>query len=320
MSYQLLTQKYTLPQDIIDLFQVTFQFDINAYFDAFYYFLVYQYPNIQSFYTGNLETIDPANFAALNSLIAISTNMMNLLRENKEDFTTYEHWDFIDYVTDMNEKLLTIQKIYKFLRSSKVKTNFSSELKFNYNIGQNESLEQISRKQLSSTNPDNDWIDIATENNLREIDYSDQSGNAIVLSIKLNAQSLGVKSVVDSVEGIRVLGLDLNRITTFTNNDLDVKQYVDTFKQSVGILLSLLKEDIPEFPDMGRTPNIGTNVNIFAFNSNVRELAETISSDDSIVGFTILNITNDFASGQVFINCSLRSRLDSISTTQTLNT
>lgn len=311
---------YQVPQDLIDRLRVTYTFDMNAYLDAYYYFLLYQYPLIISYYQGNLETIDQSNFNSLSSLANMSTQLMNILRESKDDFISYSDWQFIDYVTDMNEKVLMMSKVYKFVRSSKVKTNFSSELKYEYNIGQNESLERISRKQLNNSSPDNDWQNIAIENNIKEIDYTSETGNNIVLAIKLNSQALGITSIIDSVEGIRVLGLDLSQQLSFIENDLFVLDYNKTFEQCVAILLNLLKEDIPEFPDMGRTINIGSNVNVFTFGSNVREIAEAISSDDSIVDFTILNINNDFANKQVFINCSLRSRLDQISVTKTIQT
>lgn len=304
---------YIISDDLIDIFRIKYSLDLSGYVDDYFFFIQYQYPNILNFYLGNIEKSEE-QFLALNDLLNISNTIDNLLRESRGDFTTYEHWEFIDYITDMREKLLVINKIYKFVRSSKVRTNYASELKFEYNLGQNESLEKVARLQLNSSSPQNDWQNIAFDNNLTEIDYDADSGNRIVLSVKLNTESLGITSIIDSVEGIKVLGLDLNKRVTFKDDDLESLSYIDTFKQSCAILIDLMKEQIPEFPDMGRSSVVGESMNVFNMNSMIRELTETVSSDDSIINFTILDIKNDFANGQVFVQCSLKSRLDIITT------
>ena len=309
---------YTISDDLIELFRIKYDFKLDAYIDDYFYFVQFQYPNIISFYIGNLEKSE-SEFIALTALVNTSNTLDNLLRESKGNFTTYEHWQFIDYITDMREKLLVINKIYKFVRSSKTRTNFASELKYEYNLGQGENLEKASRFQIGSDNFQNDWQNIAIENDLQEIDYTSKSGNRIIMSVKLNTESLGITSICDSVEGIKVLGLDLNKRVTFADDDLQVLTYLDTFLQSVEILVGLLKDHIPEFPNMGRGRTMGTSLNVFNMNSVIRELTETISSDDSIINFSILDISNDYDNNQITMKCEFKSRLDYIKTNKILS-
>lgn len=299
-----------LTQDILDDFSVKLKTNVFLFLDDHYLFYRDIYPRIISFFSGDLISLEKQDIDTLLSLTKRSALISEKIFYNKQSFNKMIEWELVDYFEDIRQKLILIPRLYKFLKSSKTSFNYSSNSEFDYTTSKNESLEKISSELNSNQDYQNDWQDIAIRNDLSELDYDLDGGFDINLSIPLQSSVVKVDSILDSPQGQKILGLDIQDKIEFNDNDLVVLTYNKTFEQSVKILSTVVKNSVPEFIDLGRDSVVGSNVKSFALNSIIRQMVETFSTDDSMVNF---KVETAFVDGDnVFLEFTVQNRLDDI--------
>lgn len=287
---------------------------LNSYLDFFDNY----YQTFVDFFDGNFENNSFPNeaYSLLLELIDMFDIIDNKIKNQIDNFTTTLDWEIIEHLDTLYQELIFIQNLNKFTRSSFDFPNSFNNFATNYTLN-SETIENAILQQFDSIDPQNDWAQVALNNDLLEQDYSYEGGNVIQLQVDFNTDSTPVDSIIDVMLGDSVFGKDIQRVLEFKDDDLVSLNGEDTVYQSVVILAELIKGDIPEFPEIGRTGIIGNNFQVFAAGSLVRQMVETFSIDDTLINFKIKNI--DFSDAtSPFIEFSVSTRLN-IEINQTLS-
>ncbi len=295
-----------LVQDVGEVVRI----DIQQFFEDFFSFDDNDRTNITQYYSGGTTQPNSESFNNLFDLQLRAQEILNALRTQKNSFTTFAEHELLSDIEDIETKLSTIENTSKYVRSSISRNNFNPNVGVDIIQRQNETLEQISRQQLSSIDEQNDWMQLAIDNNLIEEDYSGQGG-ALLKAVLRNNSSFFVNAVVDNINGINVYGLDIDQKLQFVDNDLKVLSYVETLKQSVLIKAQLLKGDSPEFPNDGiNRAIIGSNIGSIAFPTLFRNLSDVFSKDDTLSNFSITDVRR--VKDQLILQFTVGTRLQEV--------
>lgn len=301
----------TIDTDTISDFSKKIRYrGVGVYLDSYYEFYRDNYPNIVNFFSATVNKISITNFTKLLAIINESKVINDKIIAAKSKLTNYKDWEVVEYFDDLAQALILITQTSKFLRSSVTNFNFDNTIEFDYVAKQKQTIENVSNRVLKSSNFDNEWVDIALRNNLSELDYTVNGGEVLILSINKGSTNIFIKSVVDNIIGEKVYGLDIDRRMNFSNDDITVLSYKDTVRQSVDILSSIKKGDVPEFLTLGISNFVGGNVAILGFSSISRQLNEVFSSDDTLSGFKIVEAK--IVDGDFSINFEVSTYLDLI--------
>lgn len=275
-------------KDTIDYMSSAIRYNVSTYLDLYSIFISNYKKNIENFYRYKEEKADIESFDFLLSMIKESSKIDDLIKLNKTYFTRIDHWNLVEFIDDIKSNLETIKNSDKWLGSSKTKGNWrSSSIQTETILQQNQTLEDIAYDQFGADGQ-NKWVDLSIENGLLEKDYSNEGGNDIQITTETSGVgNFSVKSVVDNLIGERLYGMDICKKITFENDDIKVMSFLDTVKQSVLILSSVEKGDIPEYPTLGIDNFIGENVGMLIYSSLVRQLQAVFSTDDTITDFSV---------------------------------
>lgn len=307
------------PNTILEDFKKMTRYDIFKYFNDFINFIELNQPKIISYYKGESNNISTDSFNNLKLLTLETKNILELVEYNQRFFDNYKWWVFIEQIEDNLSVLETITNAPKWLKSIPNNINFTTDPEVELTLKQGETLERLSRKRLGFNDWDNDWTNVALRNNLTEEDYTPNGGVFLKVSFK-NTFSPDVTVVVDTLEGNNIYGKDLTKKLVFEDNDITSLEPIQTFYQSVEILVNLKKEDNPEFPKQGYNEKlvVGSNVNFLNFPTLIRQLGETFRGDDTISSMTVLNFKRE--QDAVYIDYQVEGRLGDIQKlTTTLN-
>src|ERR1700744_3662760 len=226
--------------DILLEFQNITSYDISSFFQSALTFLNGDYNQIVSYYSGKITTISSDPFNNFTLLKQQRDRTFEIINSNKQKLTNLKWFLLVEKVEDIDSRLNTLDNINKWSRSSITNVAYDPSFQLAYRLKQKETLEQVAQEILGSDNPDDDWVDIAISNNIREEDYSPAGGTNMNLTL---ATALGtnfqLNSVVAVIDGTSVYGLDLDRCFGFDteNNDLKVLDNLDTIMQAVYILI-----------------------------------------------------------------------------------
>lgn len=279
--------------------------DIKSFFQDFVDFSDKYYQNLVGYYNDGEELLS----ATTNALEDLYNNA-NFFKDVIENYidalsATYDYWELLDNFETAYQKIETIKNSQKWFRSSKG-LNFTGETKKDYILKQNQTLTTVA-DELGYEIPNDDWVDIALSNRLKEEDY-DLNGGAKLKVVFKNNSEYNLTSVIDAVSGEKMYGLDFDKKLEFVDDDIKVLSYKQTILQAFDILLGLIKGDNPEFPNTGLSPDlIGGNNNSFQYPVIFRQLVETFNNDDSFTEFTVDDISQE--QDQTFLNTVVKTRL-----------
>jgi len=276
-------------QDTLDNFKKITGINVNNLLSNFVYFVNNSYPNIVDYYAGRLSQPDQDSFNLLNKLTIDFDNTILIFDINKRRFKTIDYWDLLDNLEDIKIKLSTITNISKYLRSSIAKGNYNTGVVYEQTLNYNQTLENVSTV-LGSESPQNDWVNIALNNDLKEESYNTNGGNMLSITFDRNPNLLSMDSVIDNIVGEKMYGKDIYKNIGFENDDLKVLSYIDTVKQAIDTKINLKKGDVPEFPDDGYSNIVGSDIGAIQFPVLFRQLADVFAKDDSLTGFTLKNV------------------------------
>lgn len=294
--------------DTIEEFQEKTKFPLANFLVDSNQFFTSDFPHIVNFYNGNSKTLDRSHIKKLNTLSEQASYILQYFKERKQAFNTVDYWELLDMIEDIKIKFNTSKNISKYLRSSIVDGTDKAGFVYDARMSRNETLEDISFNQLQKSG-ENDWLDIAFENDLKEVDYDVQGGTQLKLRKQLFQSNL-VTSMIDNTIGEKIYGKDIKKSFQYKDDDLETLGYKDTVYQSVEILAKLSKGDIPEYRSLGLRKNIykGSNFSRLNYSSIVREMNKNFASDDLFTDFVVKELR--YEQGDVYIEYQVNTKYD----------
>lgn len=271
---------------------------------------------IVQYYTQKNTTYPKTSFELLEYLQNQVNYILSKINLYQGNFNNTIYWDILEQLEEIKSKLETIKAYPKFYKISFYKNTLDKKYKKyeTYIQKQNETIEQIADKF------EEEWIDLAILNNLREEDYTNAGGKKFILrSSKIksleedeNNTNEGMESIIDVCLGSNVLGKDFPNYFEFDEEeeDLKVRTPKETFIYTVKRLFKLVKGSIPEYPDLGIAKDLmyeSVKGDGFFFPVLLRQLSESIATDDTILTFSIDDI--DKKEDSYFISASVTNRL-----------
>lgn len=275
----------------IGRFSSVLRYNVETYLDLYRIFIRTNYPLIYNYFTKPKFAPDAASFDFLNAMTQESDKLNALLNIHSDSFSKVDDWNLLDFIEDVRIKLQTINNLSKWTRSTSTQNSWNAtSVQSNIQLKRNQTIEDITLSILNDNNNQNDWSELAIENNLTEGDYSIRGGATLEITQPLGSSpNLFLRSIVDNLSGDKLYGLDFNNKINWVNNDLAVLSYIDTVKQSVNTLITLRKGDVPEFFDFGVDINLLTGLDLgsLSYVSIIRQLGNVFASDDSLRNFNI---------------------------------
>lgn len=263
-------------------------------------FFKFEMPLITRFYLGQSKFIDKKHIKKLNALTEESIKITGIFSSYKNIMPTVDYWELLDLIEDLRTHLQYGQNISKYVRSSEIKGKVKAGYAYNYNMFEEQTLEDVSKNISKNPNFQDAWAQIALDNDLREVDWDIEGGTQLEL-IDQSFQANLVTSMIDNTVGDRVYGKDLKKLLEFEDDDLLVLGYKETAIQTVDILATLAKGDIPEFPGLGLDASVwkGTNISKINFPLINREMQGIFATDDLFKDFKVRSIK--YVDGDLFI-------------------
>lgn len=268
-------------------------FDVRSFIEDASAFLLSKSQILRAYYDGN--DVNPEIFLIeLDHLVNKYKEFTRVTILNSRIFDNVVFWELLDTVEDLGIKLLMITQYSRFLRSSRTSEFGGDMLTVNNLMGQNDTVEKLANQYGS------DVLQTFIDNDLNEEKYTNEGGN--LLKFRFNRyKSIKIQTIIDNPIGKRVYGKDINKKFNFLSDDIEFLNPEDSVKQSFFILIGLRKGQIPENPDRGIDLNsiIGSNIKTIAYPTIVRQLIDTIRTDDSfefirIDGVSLKDNTNVF--------------------------
>lgn len=284
-----------ITNDSLDRFRTLTSYDIGVFFKNYIEFIDTYYSNIINFFSGSSDIVPTLSFSKLDWLLKEYKKIIDVIILNANSLDNYEFWALTEYIEDIGHAIEAADNTSKWLRSSSTKNGYKQQIISEQMTSQGQGLEDLERKVLRSSNPNDTWVNTALENELREEDYTLDGGYLIKVIYKNNA-ALSLNSVVDNIDvPEKTYGLDIDQNILFTNDDLVVLSYKDTLLQCASILTALKREDDPSFPERGLNVKtlIGSNVAAISYPIIFRDLAANFATDDSFKSFSITDVRRD---------------------------
>ena len=295
--------------DTVQKFSVVVRYDMEMFLQVYSYFLDNNQPNIERYFTEENYPPDANSFTALAQLIQEATKIANLIQIHSASFIQIDDWEFLEFFENIRTSLDSIDNTSKYSRSSKSQNSWqnSSSIPVSITLGEGQTLEEIQRKMFGG-NFDDDWVNIALQNNMSEEDYGVNGGELVVVNKQTGSTpNFFLNSVVDNLIGEALYGLDYPEKMTFdtTANDVLILSYNDTVLQSINILTTMKMGDNPEFPNMGIDPRIvsGSNYNLFRNAQIGTQMEKLFATNDTLQNFSMISIS--YKNGDMFMTYSV---------------
>ena len=293
-------------------FSSILRYNLEIYLNLYGVFVKKNYPLIYNYFTKPGFTADAASFDFLTAMLQESDKLNSLVAIHGNSFQKVDDWNLLDFIEEIRTKLQTIANLSKWTRSALTQNSWSSAaVQGNYQLKQNQTLEDITLAILNDNNNQNDWSGLAVENNLFESDYSINGGAILEITQPLGSSpNLFLKSIVDNLSGDRLYGLDFNNKMNWVNNDLALLSYIDTVKQTCNTLITLKIGDVPEFYNFGVDMGLlaGNNLGSLSYVSIIRQLNNVFASDDSLRSFKVNQFL--YKNGASFVDYSVDTFFD----------
>lgn len=277
---------------VLEEFQQITSTDVQTYLTTALNFLQSSYNRIVAFYSGQQTTVSQADFTAFTQLQEDTENMLAVFRLQGQSLKNLKFWLLLDHVEDIDSRLSSLAKINKWSKSSLTFVGYDPAQQAAYTLKAHQTLERVAGDILNLSNPDDDWYQIAVNNQLTEEDYTVDGGTTVQLSFPTINNGISITSVIAVMQGNAILGLDFQKKLEFSDNDLTILSPQDTVTQSMYILAKLRQNDNPDFPTLGLQSTVVVGGNRASLNFPVisRQITQVFASDDSFKNFQILNL------------------------------
>lgn len=278
---------------VLEEFQQITSTDVQSYLTDALNFFSTSYNRIVSFYSGQQSTVSQADFTSFSNLQTETENMLAVFRLQGQALKNLKFWILLDHVEDIDSRLSSLAKINKWSKSSLTFVGYDPAQQAAYTLKAHQTLERVASDILNLPTPDDDWYDIAINNQLTEEEYTVDGGTTVQLSFPTVNNGISINSVVAVMIGDAILGRDFQKKIQFANNDLVVLDGPDTVNQSMYILAALKQNDNPDFPTLGLQSSVIVGGNRAQLNFPVitRQITQVFASDDSFKSFSIQNLS-----------------------------
>ena len=274
-------------------------FNVKEFIQDSSSFLLSKSQILRAYYDG--KNINPEIFLTeLDSLVSKYREFSRIVSLNGRIFNNSQFWELIEVTEDLGTKLLMLTQYSRFLRSSRTSNVGGDMITVSNSMGQNESVEKLASQY--NADPLQTFID----NDLNEEKYTNEGGN--LLNFRFNRyKSIRVQSIIDNPIGKRVYGKDIDKNFKFSLDDIFTLNPEESVMQSFSILTGLRRGQIPENPDRGVDSKaaIGSNMKTTAYPTIMRQLIDTISTDDSFEFVRVENV--NIEKDSVFIDISAQT-------------
>lgn len=282
-------------------------YDIKSYFQKFVDFCTNDYPLIVDYYSNGGE-MDKDSFLRLVELVRESETIEPLFTLHENTLDDISMWDILDNFTETQTKLSTIKSSARWLRSSSLDRNNTLQMEKTLRTG--ERFEDVAR-QLNSSNPEDDWMNITIPQYIEETDYSfSDGGNKFYINLK-NAGNNYLDTVVDVLVGDNILGRDIDVNFVFENDDLKIVIGDDAIRQALDTILSSQKGAIPEFKDYGIANEfIGITVNAIQYPSIFKDVMNMFQRDSRWDSVELIDVKREEDAVFLSLQCKTVTKKD----------
>jgi len=288
--------------DIANKFQEITKFNLYSYFEDYANFMRNQYPSVRAYFAGNSESIDASYMDMLSSLSSRSDDLLKLFSAFGPKLSNVGYWELQIYCQDLNDTIKKVEKLPKYLRTSKTPRGYKPYVQVNFNVGGLRDFRDIASRINSDEITEESLI---LGNDFEEEDYEiDTLTNA--MAFYQNNRDVVVQTILEEPVDSKVYGRDINRVIKFVYNDLDVVKYEDNITQKVEILCELVRGSVPEMPKFGRKNISGNNFGAYNYPELAREIQGVFLQDDLFDSVEIENIRIE--NGDVYITLNIRTK------------
>lgn len=283
----------------LDKFEKITGYNLREFFESCKKFFSEDFSNISSYYSGG--NMVGESFGKIDELLKSCESIESIFFKYKSRLNDTEMFDLLDAFENINVKLLTTKNLGKWLRSSSV-GRYNQSFFVDRSLKNNENFEDVS-ESLGSSDGQNDWIDIAISNSVREEDYTKDSSP--VFKVRLNQTiNYQIENIVDNLVSKNILGKDIDANFRFEGGDVAIVNYDNAVLQTISTITSTLKGDIPEFTNDGVSNEfIGTNVASIQYPTLFRNLSEMFLKDGRFKEISLLGL--DRKEDSVFMNIKI---------------
>lgn len=306
-----------LDNNTLDEFQSITQKNIRSFLERVNVFLQRERVILIQYYQGSVKTIQAEYYQKFDALKQELKTIFESFQSHSDAFNHYKWWELIEMLEAIDDAFQSLQNIHRWSRSSISKFGYDPNSRAFYTLKESQTLERVSQDILLNKDPNNDWYDIAIENQLTEEEYTALGGKELSLNIQSRKEALKLNSVVDVVIGKKIYGIDIDRKISFTTDeegytDLKLLNHDETIKQAVDTLILLKKNDNPDKPADGLQTAviIGGNRALLNFPIIIRQLAQSFATDDTLKNFVVKNIA--FEQDNLLISYEIQTRLDEL--------
>jgi len=305
---------------LTDFFKATRK-DVRATLLRYSIFMQSDYKLIADFYQGKSKSVYSSSFKNFFKIKNEVKDILSIFDKSATNLENIKYVDLVEVIEQINDTLLSLNNINKWSRCSTDLFGYNQNFKLDYVFSQNDSLEKVAKNILNSKNPQDDWYNIAIENNISENEYTSEGGVSLQLSLNNNSiQNFEINSVVDVIQGKSIYGKDLDQNIHYDTDlqDLHVLSEDETLNQAVLILVTMRKNDNVDFLNHGLQGSlvIGQNRSLLNFPVLNRQLVETFKNDDTLKNFNLTKMY--FVEDNLYIDFEISSRLDEVQQLTTL--
>ena len=300
---------------VLDEFYSITKCDIREFLIEYSIFNQSDYIEISNFYSGKSKNVNAQSFVNFTNVKKSLKEVLLKFQQFNKELENVKFIELLNTIEECNDVLKTLNNINRWARSTRDFFGYNPNRKIKYVFSQYDSLEKLATVVVQSNNPQNDWWNIAVENNLSEDDYTFEGGKVLNITKNRNSiENFQLYSVVDVIDGKSIYGRDLNQNIHFDENlcDLSYLNEDDTLQQAILILATLRKRDNLDFLEHGLQSSliVGQSKSLFNFPVVERQMKETFKNDDSLKDFTLTGFR--FEEDCVYVDFVVTSRLDEV--------
>lgn len=278
-----------MTKETLNIFKDQTGADIGSFLSNFVLFCNNYYHYIVSYYQGDEVSQIGQVFSMLDSLIDETRKIEPLFTLKSNVLNGLDMWELLDVFSDCQTKLWTIDNSSKWLRSAII-GRYGSQTVVNRYLKTRETFENVA-SDLGSTEPQDEWFNIARNNFVEEENYGPDQG----VMFKVNLRTVGthnVDNIVDSLYGDSILGKDIDVNFRFENGDVATVEYDKAIEQCLNTILHCVRGAIPEFPTYGLPSDCyGVSKNALQYPSIFKSIVNMISGDGRWKSVELLDLT-----------------------------
>ena len=286
--------------------------DIIPFLTRVLAFFTGDYNKIVTFYSGKGDLPDPQAFQTFQNLKDERDRIFSTIEQQAYKLRNAKWWILIEQLENIDGRLKTLDNINKWSKSSLKTVGYDQTMQLLYALKSGQTLERVAQDVIRSSNPSDDWYDIAMDNRLKEEDYTPEGEANILIGLDQVNRGIAINSVVAVMDGKSIYGIDIDANFHFdpVQNDIAVLSPDDTVIQDATILSRLKRNQNPASPSDGLQQEIivGSNRAALNFPIIIRQMTEIFKTDDSFKNFSVLSI--EVSGTQLRITYQVQTRLD----------